>query len=330
MVRRRLTLLLAPLVLAVSLVGCIAVSPSSPLTNGQVVSVSLGGFLPNATVWLSECGPGQVPSPSHGCTASVSTQQAVRLGSGGSGVAKFRVSSTVGGLACAGYCTINATNGIHVQQVPISFLKEGSFAIAAGFDTKAFSVFVGHELAPRLNNTNTLPSANVNPGTYKFDFYDLAAGIPPGSTPTISTNLTVSPGKGNTAVLYPLPNNRVGLVQTPVPAPPAAGQVRVTFVNETPVTVTPELGTVTGTPLATGKSVTLTLTGPTNVPNGDDSYTLTYPQLSGPTPCGTGDAGGIFFRGHGYVFTIVAPEPPNNGVPACPYRLEPVVLGGIV
>jgi hypothetical protein len=238
------------------------------------------------------------------------------MGSGGSGTAKFRVSSTVGGLPCAGYCTINATNGIHVQQVPISFLQQGSFAIAAGFDTKAFSVFVGHELTSRLNNTNKLPVGNVNPGTYKFDFYDLSAGIPPGGTPTVSTNLTVSPGKGNTAVLFPLPNNRVGLVQTPVPAPPAANRVRVTFVNETP--------------LATGKSVTLTLTGPNNVPNGDDSYTLTYPQLSGSTPCGIGDAGGLFFRGHGYVFTIVAPEPPNNGVPACPYRLEPVILGGIV
>ena len=324
--RRWLPLLVAPLLLA----GCLFVSPTSPLTNGQTVSVSLGGFLPNATVWLSECGPGQVPSPSRGCTASLSTQQAVHLGSSGSGTAKFRVFSAVGGLACAGYCTVNATNGIHVQQVPISFLKQGSFAIAAGFDTKSFSVFVGHELTPRLNNASTLPSANVNPGTYTFDFFDNAAGIPPGGTPTVSTNLTVSPGKGNTAVLFPLPNNRVGLVQTPVPAPPAANRVRVTFVNETPVTVTRTLGTVTGTPLATGKSVTLTLTAPNNVPNGDDSWGLSYPQLSGTTPCSTGDAGGYFFRGHGYVFTIVAPEPPNNGVPACPYRLEPVVLGGIV
>ena len=70
-------------------------------------------------------------------------------------------------------------------------------------------------------------------------------------------------------------------MQTEVPAPPAANRVRVTFVNESPVTVTPKLGTVTGTPLATGKSVTLTLTGPANVPNGDDSYTLTYPPRSG-------------------------------------------------
>ena len=324
--RRWLPFTVAPLLLA----GCLAVGPAGPYQNSQVVDVSITQFAPNATVWLSECGPGQVPSPSHGCTASVAQQQAVRLGSGGSGSAKFRVSSTVGGLNCAGYCTINATDGRRVQQVPISFLKQGSFAIAAGFDNKSFSVFVGHQLASRLDNADTLPPGNVNPGTYKFDFFDNAAGIPPGGTPTISANVTVSPGKGTTAVLFPIAGNRVGLVQTPVPAPPAANRVRVTFVNETPVTVTPKLGTVTGTPLATGRSITLTLTGPVNVPNGDDSYTLTYPQRSGPTACGTGDAGGIFFRGHGYVLTIVAPEPPNNGVPSCPYRLEPVILGGIV
>jgi hypothetical protein len=324
--KRWLPLAFAPLLLA----GCLAVGPAGPYTNGQTVDVSILGFAPNATVWLSECGPGQVVSPSHGCTASVATQQPVHLGSGGSGSAKFRVASSVGGLNCAGYCTINATDGHRVQQVPISFLKQGSFAIAAGFDNKSFSVFVGHILTSRLDNADRLPVGVVNPGTYKFDFFDLASNIPPGGTPTISANVTVSPGKGSTAVLYPLPGNKVGLVQTPVPAPPAADKVRVTFVNETPVTVTPKLGTVTGTPLATGKSVTLTLTGPANVPNGDDSYTLTYPPLSGSTTCGTGDAGGLFFRGHGYVFTIVAPEPPNNGVPACPYRLEPVILGGIV
>jgi hypothetical protein len=324
MLRRWLPFVIAPLLLA----GCLAVGPAGPYQNGQVVDVSITQFAPNATVWLSECGPGQVPSPSHGCTASVAQQQPVRLGSSGSGSAKFRVSSTVGGLACAGYCTVNATDGRHVQQVPISFLKLGSFAIAAGFDDKTFSVFVGHELTSGLNNYNRLPRGDVNAGTYKFDFYDLAANIPPGGTPTISANVTVSPGKGTTAVLFPIVGNRVGLVQTPVPAPPAANRVRVTFVNETPVFVTPKLGTVTGPPLATGHSATLTLTGPVNIPNGDDSYTLTYPQRSGSLACGTGSAGD-FQRGHGYVLTIVSPEPPNN-TPACPYKLEPVILGGIV
>ena len=61
---------------------------------------------------------------------------------------------------------------MHVQQVPISFLKQGSFAIAAGFDNKTFSVFVGHTL-PRASTTPTgSRSAVVNPGTYKFDFFD--------------------------------------------------------------------------------------------------------------------------------------------------------------
>jgi hypothetical protein len=322
--KRWLPFAFAPLLLA----GCLAVGPAGPYTNGQTVDVSILGFAPNATVWLSECGPGQRPSPSRGCTASLADQQAVHLGSSGSGSAKFRVASSVGGLNCAGYCTVNATNGIHVQQVPISFLKQGSFSLAAGFDNKSFTINIGHTLATHVSNHNGLPVADVNPGTYKVDFLDEAAGIPPGGTPTISANVTVSPGKGTTAVIFPLAGNRVGLVQTEVPAPPAADKVRVTFVNETPVTVTPTLGTVTGTPLATGKSVTLTLTGPNNVPDGDDSWALAYPPASGSTPCGTSDAGGFFHRGHGYVFTIVAPEPHGTGV--CPYTLEPVVLGGIV
>jgi hypothetical protein len=325
-VKRWLPFAFAPLLLA----GCLAVGPAGPYTNGQTVDVSILGFAPNATVWLSECGPGQVVSPSRGCTASLSTQQAVRLGSSGSGSAKFRVSSSVGGLNCAGYCTINATNGVHVQQVPISFLKQGSFALAAGFDNKSFSVNIGHTLATHLSNHNRLPVADVNPGTYKVDFLDEAAGIPPGGTPTISANVTVSSGKGTTAVIFPLAGNRVGLVQTEVPAPPAANRVRVTFVNESPETVTPKLGTIAGTPLAPGKRVTLTLTGAANVPNGDDSYTLTYPQRSGSMSCGTGDAGGFFFRGHGYVLTIVSPQPPTTGVPACPVPLEAVIQGGIV
>jgi hypothetical protein len=324
MLRRWLPFAFAPLLLA----GCLAVGPAGPYQNGQVVDVSILGFAPNATVWLSECGPGQPPSPSHGCTPSVAQQQVVHLGSSGSGSAKFRVASTEGGLACAGYCTINATNGQHVQQVPISFLKQGSFAIAAGFDNKTFSVFVGHELTSRLDNADRLPIGVVNPQVYKFDFFDNSAAIPPGGKPTISAYVNVTPGKGTTAVLFPLAGNHVGLVQTEVPAPPGPGRVRVTFVNEAPVPVTPTLGTVTGTPLASGRSETLTLTGPGNVPDGDDSWALSYAQRSGPTACGTGDAGGFFNRGHGYVFTIVAPEPGGTG--ACPYTLEPVVLGGIV
>ena len=236
------------------------------------------------------------------------------------------MSSTEGGLACAGYCTINVTNGEHVRQVPISFLKQGSFAIAAGFDNKSFSVFVGHELTSRLDNADRLPIGVVNPQIYKFDFFDLSAGIPPGGKPTVSAYVNVAPGKGTTAVLYPLPGNHVGLVQTEVPAPPAPGRVRVTFVNEAPVAVTPTLGTVTGTPLGTGRSETLTLTGPGNVPDGDDSWALSYTQRSGPTPCGTSDAGGFFQRGHGYVFTIVAPQParrrslPLHARTRCPRR----------
>lgn len=324
--KRWLPFAFAPLLLA----GCLAVGPAGPYTNGQTVDVSILGFAPNATVWLSECGPGQVVSPSRGCTASLSTQQAVRLGSSGSGSAKFRVSSSVGGLNCAGYCTINATNGFHVQQVPISFLKQGSLNVAAGFDTKKFDLNVDGRFLGQISNTQKLPDLDLNPGPFKLDFFDNAAGIPPGGTPTATLNTVVSPGKGTAVVLFPVTSTKVGLVQTEVPAPPAANRVRVTFVNESPVTVTPKLGTLAGAPLATGKSVTLTLTGPANVPNGDDSYTLTYPQRSGSMSCGTGDAGGFFFRGHGYVLTIVSPQPPTTGVPACPTPLEAVIQGGIV
>ncbi|HEX4017708.1 MAG TPA: hypothetical protein VHX15_13320 [Frankiaceae bacterium] len=324
--RRWLPLVGAPSLLLL-LAGCLAVGPAGPYQNGQVVDVSITQFAPNATVWLSECGPGQVPSPSHGCTASVAQQQAVRLGSGGSGSAKFRVTSTVGGLHCAGYCTVNATDGRRVQQTPISFLGKGSLNIAAGFDTKKFDLYIGRFLA-QINNAQKIPDLDINPGGYKVDFYDDAAGSLPGSTPLATINAIVAAGKGTAVTLFPVTATRVGLVQTTVPAPPAANRVRVTFVNETPVTVTPKLGTVTGTPVGTGRSVTLTLTGPANVPDGDDSWALSYAQRSGPTACGTGDAGGFFHRGHGYVFTIVAPQP-ANGTPACPYTLEPVVQGGI-
>jgi hypothetical protein len=324
MLRRRLPLLVAPLLLA----GCIAVAPASPVTNGQVVTVALGGFLPNATVWLSECGPGQAPSPSRGCTPSLSTQQAVHLGPGGSGAAKFRVASSVGGLACGGYCTINATNGIHVQQVPISFLKQGSLNIASGFVSKDFDLYVDGRFLIKFNEGSPIPNLDLNPGTYKLDFYDNGAGIPPGGTPTLSTLATVAPGRGNAVAIFPVTATKIGVVQTPVPAPPAANRVRVTFVNTTPVLVTPKLGTVTGTPLATGRSETLTLTGPANVPNGDDSWELDYPPRSGSQVCSTGDAGGLF-RGHGYVMTIVAPEPPT-GPTTCPYSLQALVQNGIV
>ena len=46
--------------------------------------------------------------------------------------------------------------------------------------------------------------------------------------------------------------------------------------------------------------------------------------------CGTGDAGGFFFRGHGYVLHDRRPGAAEQRRPGLPVPLEPVILGGIV
>jgi hypothetical protein len=320
-VKPRYLLALLPLLLA----GCLAVGPAGPYTNGQVVDISILQFPAGATVWLSECGPGQSPAPATGCQPSLTGQPRVRLDSRGSGSAHYPVRSKVNGIACAGYCTIVATDGKHVQTVPISFMRQGSLAIASGFATMPLDVYIGRFLY-QTTLSNPVPLVVVNPDTYKVDFHrnsDL-----PGSKPPATTTVKLPSGKGVSVVAFPETANRIGVVQTPVPAPPAATQLRVTFVNEIQFTVTPKLDNVTGPALAPGRSFTLTVAPPSNVPNGDDSWEASYPRLTpGGPACGAGNAGGLFTRGHGYVVTIVAQQPGSGG--ACPYTPQAVIQGGV-
>ena len=313
-------LVLLPLLLA----GCLSVSPAGPYANGQSVNVSIFQFPAGATVWLSECGPGQSPALATGCLSSRTGQPSVRLDSRGSGSAHYRVSSVVNGIACAGYCTIVATDGRHVQTVPISFMRQGSLAIASGFATLPLNVYIGRFLY-QTTLSNPVPLVVVNPDTYKIDFYrnsDL-----PGSKPPATTTVNLPSGKGVSVVAFPQSGNRIGVVQTPVPPPPAAARLRVTFVNEMQVTATPKLDNVAGPALAPGRSVTLTVTPPANVPNGNDSWQVSYPRKApGGTACGAGNAGGLFSRGHGYVLTIVAQQPGSGG--ACPFTPEAVIQTG--
>ena len=244
-VKRRYLLALLPLLLT----GCLAVGPAGPYTNGQVVDVSILQFPAGATVWLSECGPGQGPAPATGCQPTLTGQPMVRLDSRGSGSAHYPVRSKVNGIDCAGYCTIVATDGKHVQTVPISFMRQGSLAIASGFATMPLNVYIGRFLS-QTTLSNPVPLLVVNPDTYKVDFYrnsDL-----PGSKPPATTTVKLPSGKGVSVVAFPKAGNAIGVVQTPVPAPPAATQLRVTFVNELQVTATPKLGTVAGPALAPG------------------------------------------------------------------------------
>ncbi len=320
--KRRSLLALLPLLLT----GCLFVSPSGPYTNGQVVNLSITQFAPGATVWLSECGPGQSPAPATGCQPSLTGQPSVRLDSRGSGAAHYAVRSVVNGIGCAGYCTIVATDGKRVQTVPISFMRQGSLAIASGFATMPLNVYIGRFLY-QTTLSNPVPLVVVNPDTYKIDFYrnnDL-----PGSKPPATTTVNLPSGKGVAVVAFPKAGNAIGVVQTPVPAPPAATQLRVTFVNELQVTATPKLGTVAGPALAPGRSFTMTIAGRSNVPNGDDSWEVTYPrsQPGGGAPCGAGNAGGLFYRGHSYVLTIVADGSPNPGF--CPFTAQGVIQGGV-
>ncbi len=323
MKRRPLLALLA--LLPLLLTGCLFVGPAGPYANGQVVNVSITQFAPGATVWLSECGPGQSPAPATGCQPSLTGQPNVRLDSRGSGSAHYTVRSVVNGISCAGYCTIVATDGKRVQTVPISFMRQGSLAIASGFATMPLNVYIGRFLS-QTTLSNPVPLLVINPDTYKIDFYrnsDL-----PGSKPPATITVNLPSGKGVAVVAFPETANRIGVVQTPVPAPPAARQLRVTFVNAMQFTVTPKLDGVSGPALAPGRSFTLTVAPPSNVPAGDDSWEASYPPVGpGPTSCGAGNAGGLFTRGHGYVVTIVAQQPPNPGI--CPLTPQAVIQGGV-
>ncbi len=124
-------------------------------------------------------------------------------------------------------------------------------------------------------------------------------------------------------LIFPLPGNRFTSVTTDVPPPPAPGRLRVRFVNETAVTITPSLGGIAGTPIGPGEGATLALTGPPSVSNGNDTGGVSYPQTPpASTRCTHGGTAGLL-RGTGYILTFVTT--PGLGTSSCPHRVFPIV-----
>jgi hypothetical protein len=323
---RRLAAFAAVALLAAgSLSGCLAVGPAGPYKNGQLVDLSITQFDPGDTVWLSECAPGQVPSTVTGCLPSRTGQPSVRLDSRGSGSAHFRVASRVANTTCAGYCTIVATNGKRLQSTAISFVAKGRVDVAAGFDAEQVSIYVNGKFFYANQGAHGLPPFEAAPGTYRFDFY--AGGRPPAIKPIVSTSVVVRSGQATSLVAFRTSVSAFRLVQTQEPPPAPAGRLRVTIVNALPVTVTAKLDSGTSQGVGAGRAATLLVTPPSNIPNGDDSFELTYPpHPSGGSPCGVGNAGGIFYRGHGYVLTAIYAREASA---TCPYIIGPIVHGGI-
>jgi hypothetical protein len=322
---RRMAAFVTGAVLAAgSLSGCLAVGPAGPYKNGQVVDLSITQFDPGDTVWLSECAPGQVPSKGTGCLPSRTGQPSVRLDSRGSGSAHFRVASRVANTTCAGYCTIVATNGKRLQSTAISFAAKGRVDIAAGFDAEQVSIYVNGKFFYANQGAHGLPPFQAAPGIYRFDFY--AGGRPPAIRPIASTSVVVLSGQATSLVAFRTSASAFKLVRTQEPPPAPAGRLRVTIVNAMPVTVTGKVDNVSSPALAPGRAATLLVTPPANIPNGNDSFELTYPpKPPGGSPCGVGNSGG-FVRGHGYVLTAIYAR---DAQATCPYIIGPIVLGGI-
>jgi hypothetical protein len=299
--------------------GCLAVGPSGPYRNAQLVDLSITQFDPGDTVWLSECAPGQTPSPATGCTPSRTGQQAVKLDRQGSGSARFRVASRVAGTNCAGYCAIVATNGKRVQSQPISFVAKGRVDIATGFDAEPVSTYINGKFFYTNQNGRGMPAFDATPGIYRFAFY--AAG-----RVVAATSLTVRAGQSTSLVVYRPVGTRFSLIQTLEPPPTVPGKLRISIVNATPVKVTPTVDGITGSAIGAGRSANLLVNPPAGVANGRDSVTLTYPALApATTPCPAVSGGGAYQRGRGYVLTVVYAQ---QGTSTCPYLIGQLVQGG--
>ncbi len=301
------------------LTGCLAVGPGIPYRDGQVVDLSITQFNPGDTVWLSECAPAQTPSVATGCGTTLHGQPTVRLDSRGTGSGHFTVASTVAGIGCAGWCTIVATNGSKLQTVPVPFASTGSVQIATLDMSQPHDIYVNGKFFHQTH----IPRDGVTivqgaPGSYRIDNY-LSADLP-GGAPLASTTVKMEAGKGYGMVLYPTSNTQWGLAVDRLPPPPAPGRVRVRFYNATPITVTPPLGSLTGTPIAPGQGTTMILTGPSNVPDGQDTWGGTYPASPGSsTICGSAINSAQLYRGQGHLLTLLTF--PSGVTGACKYPI---------
>jgi hypothetical protein len=181
--------------------------------------------------------------------------------------------------------------------VPINFVAKGRVDLATGFDAEQVSIYVNGAFFYATEGARGLPPFEAAPGTYRFDFY--AGGRPPAKKPIASTSVLVRSGQATSLVAFRTSASAFKLVRAQEPPPAPAGRLRVTIVNAMPVTLTAKADNVSIPALAPGRAATLLVTPPSNIPNSDYSYELTYPpNPRGGTPCGVGNSGG-FVRGRG-------------------------------
>ena len=327
MIRRRWLALAGLSALPALLTGCLSVSPSGALTDGQRVTVQVSQFPAGARVWLSECAPGQLPTAATGCTSTLHGQPSALLARSGNGSVSYPVRASVNGQTCAGYCTLAATDGRRVQTVAISFSRTGTLSVGNGFRAVPVDVYSdGRKLVTLSSTSGSEASAQiqVTPGVHLLAFR--RAGSPAGSAPLTSAAVTVPAGQDVFAVAHHLSSaTSAGVTAVIAPAPPAANQLRIRFVNVTPATLTGAVDGTVGSAMAPGHSTDVTVVGPANIPAGNDSYSVGYPASpSTDGTCGVGNSGGLS-RGHSYV--IVAVNDPGQGYSTCPVGLLGLVQG---
>lgn len=327
MIRRRWLAFAGLSALPALLTGCLSVSPSGALTEGQRVAVQVSQFPAGARVWLSECAPGQTPAAATGCTSTLHGQPSALLPRSGSGTVSYPVHASVNGQSCAGYCTLAATDGHRVQTVAISFSRTGTLSVGDGFRGVAVDVYSdGHKFVSLTSTAGNEASApiQVTPGVHLLAFR--RAGSPAGSAPLTSSAVNVPAGQDVFAVAHHLSSSTsAGVTAVIAPAPPAANQLRIRYVNLTPATLTGAVDGTSGSPMAPGHFADVTVVGSPNIPNGDDNYSVGYPaDPSTDGLCGVGNSGGLY-RGHSYV--IMAVNDPGQGYSTCPVGLLGLVQG---
>lgn len=307
------------LVLPLVLVGCVRVTPSSSLADGQSVSVAVSQFAAGARVWLSQCAPHQVPSPTTGCSASLAGQPSLVLDKTGNGSRSFVVRSTVNGTACAAACSIVATDGHRVQTATIGFRSTpGSLRIGNGLGHQAVDVYSDGAKVGTVPDIGSASSIPASAGTHAVALR--AAGAPASATPLAAGTATVQSGT-ETSSVGRYGTNGNGITSTYRPAAPAAGMLRVRWVNTMPVPITVTLAGVNGPTLAPGQSADMTVPGQAGVPDGNDNWTVDYASTPpGASRCGLGNAGGLV-RGNAYVLTVTSA--PESGV--CPWSAYDVI-----
>ena len=311
-------LVLPVLVLPLLLAGCVQITPSSGLHDGQAVTVKVSQFPGGKRVWLSQCAPGQKASPTTGCAGSLTNQPSLVLDHGGNGSRSFVVRSTVGGHTCGSACSVVATDGHSVQTATLGFAAApGTLRIGNGLGHRAVDVYNDGAKVGTVPDIGSAPAVPTSSGTHAVALR--AAGAPTNATPLAAGTATVQSGTETSSVGR---NTTTGTAVTSTlkPADPGPGQLRVRWVNTMPVPITVQLATVPGPTIAPGQSADMTVNGQAGVPDGDDNWGAEY----APTPpstdrCGFGNAGGPT-RGHAYVITVTyARNLAGGGCPWSPY-----------